>query len=134
MSIQATVVGNLTGDPKKKTVRVGGEERTIVELRVFSDVYKEVDDKLVQDDDKCIGVDVTIWNERLAERVFQHLRKGSRVRVSGDMILNRYEDQESNELRAGLRMTAETCDLVLARVESIAFTPSRAQREAPAAA
>lgn len=129
MSIHSTVIGNLTNDPVKKKVRVAGEPRDIVEFRVFSDVYKTVNDELVQDDDKCTGVDVTIWLERLGDQVHKLLRKGARVRVSGDMILNRYEDQESGQARAGLRMTADSCDLVLTRIESIQFKASRSQRE-----
>lgn len=130
MSIYAKIVGNLTADPLKKTVKVGGEPRTIVEIRVFSDEYKKVGDELVQEDDRCVGIDVTIWNERLGERVFKHLRKGARVRVEGDMVLRRFEDQDTNEQRAALQLTADTVDLVLARLDEVKFTPSRAQREA----
>ncbi len=134
MSIHAKLKGNLTADPVRKTVRVGNEPRTLLEFRVFSDEYKQVGDELVQDDDHCVGVDVTVWQERLIERLHQHLRKGARVQVEGSLVLERFPDRETQEPRSALKMTADDVTLVLSRIESIAFSPSRAQREAQGAA
>lgn len=129
MSIRAEVRGNLTSNPVAKTITVSGEPKNIVELRVFSDEYKRVGDDLVQDDPKCIGIDVTIWNERVGQQAMKLLRKGARVVVSGDLFPNRFEDRDSHELRTNLQMNAESVSLALNRVEGVQFAPSRRERE-----
>ena len=45
MGIRAQVEGNLTKNPEGRTVVVQGEPRSIVELRVFSDVRRRVGDE-----------------------------------------------------------------------------------------
>ena len=60
MSIKADIEGNLTKDPEGRTVKVDGEARKIVEIRVFSDVHRLVGERYEQDDDKSGGVDVTL--------------------------------------------------------------------------
>lgn len=128
MGIYAEVIGNLTSDPSSKTITVKGESRTITEIRIFADVYRRDGDNLVQDDDKSTGVNVTIWNERQAGAVVEHLRKGARVRAEGDLFLEQWRDRESGAPRAGLRMDAESVTLVLTRVEKIEFR-AKASRE-----
>jgi single-stranded DNA-binding protein len=134
MSIQSIVRGNLTRDPEAREIKVGGELRRVVDIRIFSDEYRREGDQLVQDDERCVGVDVTIWVERLGEQVLTHLRKGSRVEATGPMHLHRYKDRETGESRAGLQMNADSVTLVLSRIESIAFTPSRRSQDADEAA
>ncbi len=131
MGIKARVEGNLTKNPEGRKVVVGGETRSIVEIRVFADVRRQSEDGWVQDDDKSCGVDVTIWNERLGEQVLAHFRKGARVVVEGDMHLNEYTDTDGAH-HAGLRMTGESVALLPWRVESITFAPKR-EREAESA-
>ncbi|MGM9489542.1 single-stranded DNA-binding protein [Ideonella sp. YS5] len=125
MSIQSIVRGNLTKDPEAREIRVDGETRRVVDIRIFSDEYRRAGDQLVQDDDRCAGVDVTIWVERLGDQVVAHLRKGSRVEASGTMHLHRYKDRETGEPRAGLQMNADSVTLVLSRIDSISFAPPR---------
>ncbi|MBQ0946344.1 single-stranded DNA-binding protein [Ideonella sp. 4Y16] len=134
MSIESIVRGNLTKDPEAREVKVNGESRRVVDIRIFSDEYRREGEQLIQDDDRCVGVDVTIWSERLGEQVMGHLRKGSRVEAKGAMYLHRYKDRETGEPRAGLQMNADSVTLVLARIESIAFAPSRRTQEAEEAA
>jgi single-stranded DNA-binding protein len=134
MSIQSIVRGNLTKDPESREIKVDGETRRVVDMRIFSDEYRRVGDQLVQDDDRCAGVDVTIWVERLGDQVLAHLRKGSRVEASGPMHLHRYKDRETGEPRAGLQMNADRVTLVLSRIDSISFTPSRRALDADEAA
>lgn len=129
MSIRAEIRGNLTANPVGKTITVGDEKRNIVELRVFSDEYKRVGENLVQDDSKCIGIDVTIWNERLGQQVLKHLKKGARVEVKGDLFPNRYEDRETREMRTNLQINADSVTLALNRVESVEFAQSKRERE-----
>jgi single-stranded DNA-binding protein len=126
MGIYAEVVGNLTQDPSTKTVKVKGEERRIVEMRVFADVYKKgADDKPEQDEARSTGVNVTVWNERLGDAVREHFRKGVRVQVKGSLVLERWHDRDTGEPKSGLKMDAETVTLVPVRIEHIKFKPKR---------
>jgi single-stranded DNA-binding protein len=128
MGIYAEVVGNLTQDPAAKTVKVKGEDRRIVELRIFADVYKKgADDKLEQDDKKSTGVNVTVWNERLGTAILDHFRKGVRVEAKGDLVLERWHDRETGEPGAGLKMDADMVTLVPTRIERIEFKAKRSQ-------
>ena len=129
MPIKADLEGNLTKDPEGRTVKVDGEPRKIVEIRVFSDVNRLVGDRYEQDADKSGGVDVTIWREGLGDAVLAHFRKGARVWVTGDLHLHRYKDRESGEPRAALRMTADNVALLPYRIDRIAFAPRRGAAE-----
>lgn len=131
MGIKARVEGNLTKNPEGKTVIVSGEQRSIVEIRVFADVSRHVGDRWEQDDEKSCGVDVTIWGERLGEAVLAHFRAGARVVVEGDLHLNEYTDKDGVH-HAGLRMSADSVALLPWRVEAIKFAPRR-DRETAAA-
>lgn len=128
MGIYATVEGNLTKNPEGRIVQVEGEPRTIVELRVFSDVRRRVGDDWVQDEDKSKAVDVTVWSEALGEQLLKLLRKGSRVLVEGDLHLNEYSDAEGQH-HAGLRLAAERVSLMPWRIEQITYAPKRGERE-----
>jgi single-stranded DNA-binding protein len=129
MSIMATVRGNLTKAPVSKTVKVAGENRRIVEIRVFSDEYRGQGDDRVQDDEKCIGIDVTIWSEKLGEQILKHLGKGARVEVKGALVPHRYRDLETQEPRLALQMTGESVTLALNRVANIEFDAPRGRSE-----
>lgn len=129
MSITATVRGNLTKAPVSKTVKVAGENRRIVEIRVFSDEYRGQGEDRVQDDEKCIGIDVTIWSEKLGDQILKHLGKGARVEVKGALVPHRYRDQETQEPRLALQMTGESVTLALNRVANIEFDAPRGRSE-----
>ena len=128
MAIRAELEGNLTKNPEAKTVSVDGEDRPIVELRVFSDVNRKLGEGWEQDDERSGAVDVTIWGQSLGEAVLKHFRKGTRVLVTGALHLNEYTDAKG-EHHAGLRMSAETVALIPYRVQSIAFAPPRRAEE-----
>lgn len=130
MGIKARVEGNLTKNPEGRVVIVAGEQRPIVEIRVFADVRRQTADGWVQDEEKSAGVDVTIWGEKLGEQVLEHFRKGARVVVEGDLHLNEYTDTEGKH-HAGLRMAAESVALLPWRIEKIVYGPKRErEREA----
>lgn len=129
MSIWAIVEGNLAKTPEKKTVNVKGEQQTLVELLVFSDVGRRVNEEWVQDEDKSGLVEVTIWQEKLGEAVFKHLKKGARVKLEGDLHLQRYKDR-NGDADSILRMSADSVTLALYRIESIAFKASRRSQQA----
>ncbi|MFT3819797.1 MAG: single-stranded DNA-binding protein [Rubrivivax sp.] len=128
MAIRAELEGNLTKNPEGKYVQVGGENRMIVEMRVFSDVNRRTDDGWEQDDDRSGGVDVTIWNEKLAKEVLAHFKKGARVLVLDQLHLHNYEDEDGVQ-HAFLRMAAETVGLQPYRIEGLTFRPSKSREE-----
>ncbi|MCW5631914.1 MAG: single-stranded DNA-binding protein [Rubrivivax sp.] len=130
MAIRAELEGNLTKNPEGKIVTIDGEQRPIVELRVFSDVGRKVGDRWEQDDERSSAVDVTIWSKSLGDAVLKHFRKGNRVLVTGGLHLNEYTDAQGAH-HAGLRLGAESVALIPYRIESVAFAPSK--READAA-
>jgi single-stranded DNA-binding protein len=128
MAIRAELEGNLTRNPEGKIVTIDGEQRQIVELRVFSDVGRKVGERWEQDDERSSGVDVTIWTKSLGDAVLKHLRKGNRVLVTGAIHLNEYTDTDGAH-HAGLRVSADMVALIPYRVESIAFAPPRREAE-----
>ncbi len=129
MGMSTEVVGNLLQNPEQRVVRVKGEERKITEIRGFADYYKkDAKGELIQDDDKCVAVEVTIWNEKLGNAVMDHFRKGARVIVTGDQYIDPYVDKDEKP-RFSVRVDAEMVALVPYRIEEIRF---KAKRQEPA--
>lgn len=131
MGIVAEVQGNLTKNPECRMVMVAGERKQLVEIRVFADVNRQVNDEWIQDDERSAGVDVTIWSESLGTAVLKHFKTGARVLVKGDLHLNEYTDAEGKH-HAGLRLTAESVALLPYRLEAVTFTPKRDRERAAA--
>ncbi|MGU2415366.1 single-stranded DNA-binding protein, partial [Burkholderia cenocepacia] len=67
-------------------------------------------------------VDVTIWNERLTERVLQHIRTGASVVVRGDLYVSPWITRE-NEADAGAHIDAESISLNLVRIDQVVYRP-----------
>lgn len=129
MAIRSEVEGNLVKNPEGKVVVVDGEQRTLVEMRVFSDVNRRTDDGWEQDEQRSGTVDVTIWNAKLGAEVLKYFRKGARVLVIGEMHLHEYVDPDG-ERHAMLRMSAETVGLQPYRIESLEFRPAKSREPA----
>lgn len=129
MAIRSEVEGNLVKNPEGKTVVIDGEPRTLVEMRVFSDVNRRTDGGWEQDDERSGPVDVTIWNPKLGAEVLKHFRKGARVIVIGEMHLHEYVDTDG-ERHAMLRLAAETVGMQPYRIESLQFRPAKARESA----
>ena len=126
MAIEGRITGNLLSNPIRKTVNTAGGEKHITEFRMMSDVWKNVGDNVdpIQDEDKTKPVQVTVWNERLAETCAAIYRKGMRVQVYGDIYMR--ENKATEALRAegqrdyaDLRCDAQTVALLPNRVEQI---------------
>lgn len=133
MGMFTEVVGNLLQNPEQRVVRVKGEDRKITEVRVFADYYKnDAKGDLIQDDDKCVAVEVTIWNEKLGNAVMDHFRKGARVTVKGDQYIQQYVDKD-DKARFSVRVDAEMVALVPYRIEEIRFKAKRQEPEQAAA-
>ncbi|MBU9477984.1 single-stranded DNA-binding protein [Burkholderia multivorans] len=121
MGIYAELVGNVLTSPTMKQVNTPSGARRIVELRVMSASYRRlVDGSLEQRDGRTFPVDVTIWNERLTERVLQHIRTGASVVVRGDFYVSPWINRD-NEADAGAHIDAESISLNLVRIDQIIF-------------
>jgi len=128
MGIYAELVGNVLASPTMKQVNTSNGARRIVELRVMSASYRRLEDgTLEQRDGRTFPVDVTIWNERLTERVLQHIRTGASVVVRGDFYVSPWINRD-NEPDAGAHIDAESISLNLVRIDQVVYRP-RATRE-----
>ena len=136
MAIEATVVGNVLTAPEQRFVQTGTGQKKVTSFRVMSDVYSWEGDDRVQDDAKSSPVGITIWQEHLGEDVFQKIRTGMRVEVSGSLYLHNWEPTDE-EYEAGkapvheMRVTANSVALRLNRVKQIDMQPKR-EGQAPA--
>jgi single-stranded DNA-binding protein len=132
MGIWARVEGNLTNNPESKFVMVDGDNRPIVEICVFQDVSKMVNDDWVQDEEKSGPVYITIWKEKLGQGVLEHFKTGARVVAEGDLHMHRYTDKEGVQ-QASLRMSSvDSVALLPYRIDQIKFAPKRQREETPA--
>ncbi|SMG61286.1 single-stranded DNA-binding protein [Paraburkholderia susongensis] len=123
MGIYAELVGNVLASPTMKQVNTASGERRIVELRVMSASYRRLEDgTLEQRDGRTFPVDVTIWNERLTERVLQHIRTGASIVVRGDLYVSPWITRE-NEADAGAHIDAESISLNLVRIDQVVYRP-----------
>ena len=123
MGTYAELVGNVLALPMMKQVNTASGTRRIVELRVMSASYRRLEDGTVeQRDGRTFPVDVTIWNERLTERVLQHIRAGASVVVRGDFYVSPWINRD-NEADAGAHIDAESISLNLVRIEQVMYRP-----------
>ncbi|WP_395065425.1 single-stranded DNA-binding protein [Paraburkholderia silvatlantica] len=121
MGLYAELIGNVLASPTMKQVNTAGGARRIVEMRVMSASYRRLEDgTLKQRDERTFPVDVTIWNERLTERVLQHIRTGASVVVRGDFYVSPWITRE-NEVDAGAHMDAESISLNLVRIDQVVY-------------
>ncbi|REE18599.1 single-strand DNA-binding protein [Paraburkholderia sp. BL23I1N1] len=129
MGIYAELVGNVLVSPTMKQVNTASGTRRIVELRVMSASYRRLEDgTLEQREERTFPVDVTIWNERLTERVLQHIRTGASVVVRGDFYVSPWVTRD-NEADAGAHIDAESISLNLVRIDQVVYR-ARQTREA----
>ncbi|WP_343671344.1 single-stranded DNA-binding protein [Paraburkholderia heleia] len=123
MGIYAELVGNVLASPMMKQINTAGGTRRIVELRVMSASYRRLDDgTLEQRDGRTFPVDVTVWSERLSERVMQHIRTGASIVVRGDLYVSPWINRD-NEADAGVHIDAESIALNLVRIDQIVYRP-----------
>ena len=119
--------GNLGESPALKTVQVNGEDRKVVELRVFFDNYR-ADGQGGLEQTGGHWLDVSLWDYK-AEQAARLLRKGARVHVMGRLELDSWTDRETGEPREKLRVVADDVLLSLTRVKRVEFEPRRSEEE-----
>ncbi len=133
MATQSIVRGNLLEDPELKEVNIGSERRTICELRVMSDVWREgAQGEPVQDHVRTHPVQVTIWGEHLAKTCAEVLRRGMRIQAAGAMHphVYRYSDSEREAGKQDffeVRLAADDVTLCLNRVVGVTMRAPRSQ-------
>lgn len=133
MGIAAELVGNVLAAPTLKNITVKGDDRQIAELRIMSASYRRLPDgTLEQIDEKTFPVQVTIWHEDTAKRVFDHIKVGASVVVKGDLYVSPWLDDDRAP-QAGVRIEAQSISLNLQRIEKITYR-ARAPRDHDAGA
>lgn len=132
MSTESTLVGNLLANPTLKTITVKGESRTICELRLMSDVWRDDPQQgnPVQDQERSHPAQVTVWNERLAKSCEHLLRSGMRVVVTGQSYPHIYRVSDVDRAQGKtdlfeIRVDASSVALALNRIEQVVMRPSR---------
>ena len=130
MAMRSEMSGNVLMNPVLKTVKVKGEDRQICELRVMCAEYKsDGNGGYVQDDTRTFPVQVTIWHEGTAKRVYEVVRVGASVSVIGATYVRPWVNEQSNQAEAGVCMDAEKVTLGLQRVEAVQYR-AKAQPDA----
>ena len=86
------LVGNLGADPEARSLNNGGE---VVNLRVAtSETWKDRDGNRQE---RTEWHQVVIWNENLGRVAKNHLRKGSKVYLEGQLQTRKWQDQNGQD-------------------------------------
>lgn len=91
MSVQVTLMGNLTRDPE---IRFTAKGDAVAKMSVAVNETVREGDKYV--DGPVSYYDVEAWR-KLAENAAENLRKGDRVIVVGKMKIDKYETKEGEQ-------------------------------------
>lgn len=125
--------GNLGTAPVLKTVRVGGVDRKVAEVRVFFDEYYFDDTKQEYVQEGGFWMQVSQWDER-GEEAARLLRQGYRVKVEGRLREFMYTVEGTDIKVPGFQIIADDITLCLNRIESITAKPKRERNDASAPA
>jgi single-strand DNA-binding protein len=111
--------GNLGGDPERKGVLVGEEERSLVQFSVY--FPNSVSDGNGSYKDKGgFWAQVAVWSTALGDQVMAHLRKGARVVVAGRLRQDAWQDIDGT-LHQRLALAADEVCLSLVGVDDVTF-------------
>lgn len=103
MSNEFRATGNIGQAPTLRTVKVNGEDRSVVDLRVYFDRRIPMKDGSYEDDGG-FWLTVSVWGSR-ADNAFKLFSKGMRIEVIGPLRLETWEND--NEVRTEYRLTAD---------------------------
>ena len=119
-----TGTGNLGTHPEAKTVKIGDDERTVVEFRVFFD--RSVPDGEGGFTEKGgFWRTVQIWKEGLQHRVLEHLSKGARIFIIGVEVASQWQDEHAQP-RESYDLVADYVAVDLIGVADITFKERKA--------
>ncbi len=125
MSNEFRGIGNAGDDAALKTVIVANEEKQVAELRVYFDEHPSAHPSDAAKDGG-FWLDVTVWGDRHAAEVAQHVKKGARVHVVGRLAEHRWTVTATGETRSAMHLNADRVYLALTRVAEVKFdTPRR---------
>ena len=116
--------GNLGSDPEKKMVTVQGEQRPVVEFRVFFE-------RSVPDGDGGFKESggfwrtVSVWQEGLGARVLAHLKSGAKVFVQGQQLASQWKDDHDQD-RESYDVVADYVAADLIGIAAITYQSRRA--------
>lgn len=129
MAMKSEVTGNVLTAPVLKTVKVAGKDQTICEIRIMSATLKrEADGSYAEVKDKTFPVQGTLWNEKRAKRVFDHVKVGAEVTLTGATYFDAWKD-DKGEPHAEVRMDVDTLSLGLIRVDAVKYREKSARDE-----
>lgn len=116
--------GNLGTDPERKFVEVQGEQRPVVEFRVFFE-RSVPDGNGGFKESGGFWRTVSVWKEGLADRVLAHLKSGGKVFVQGQEVASQWKDDHQQE-RESYDVVADYIAVDLIGVSEIAYQTRRA--------
>lgn len=124
----ATVVGNLTRDPKLSFTANG---TAVCEVGLALNSRKKEGDKWVDGPGKFL--DVTVWGQ-MGENVAECLGKGSRVIIVGRIDYRSWEDKQTGDKRSKVSLVADSIgpDLKWATAEVVRNERRAPEERAPA--
>ena len=124
--LNVSLLGNLGADPEMKYTPSG---QALLRFNVAVNQRQKVEGEW---QDKTEWCRVTVFGKR-AETLSEHLRKGMRVFVAGQLEARPWTSQQG-ELRAGLEVVAETVEFMSSRQQDGDERPAPVQARRPAAA
>lgn len=119
--------GNLGADPEFKTVKVGKEERTLLQCSVYFDnpVPKAKGDGF--EDRGGFWARVEWWHQN-AEQFCTLYKKGMRVTVQGTLQMEPYEDADGED-RLSIKVRADRISILPYRVESVEMAQAKSRQK-----
>lgn len=112
-----------------RTVQVNGEDRSVVDLRVYFDRSVPQGDGTFEDEGG-FWLSVSLWGSR-AESAAKVLRKGARIQVEGQWREESWESDDG-QTHTALRLTANRLGIDPLCLESVTYRQrSGAPTEAP---
>ena len=110
--------GNLADAPKLTTFEQDGEERVVARMRIHINRQRRNADGEYEDRGG-FWLSAACWNQKAREAA-RLLRKGSLVRVEGELEQQAWQDDEGNE-RTALILNVREWSLLPYRIESVAY-------------
>ena len=115
--------GNLGAQPTLKKVLVDGEPHSVAELRIFFDRFKS-DGQGSYVPNGGFWLTGSIWDQR-AEACVEHLQRGARVHVIGELVQDTWTDRETGDERSEFKLNLDAVYPSLVKIEAVRFKPKR---------
>lgn len=115
-------IGNLGTNPTLTSVQVNGEPRKVANMRVYFD-------RPVGEDFKDKGgfwLSIDVWGFR-AEEAIRVLKKGVRAYFTGSLRMENWTDDDTGEIRAEMRLSADYFFIDSVCVESVVYREKKQQ-------